>query len=69
MISTPDKLKLINALSAEYEYLCHDDFDPDVDTTPEEYNEMLRKMSYEELIEETSIGEDFTLEDYLEVWS
>ena len=68
MIITPDKLKLINALSAEYKYLCHDDFDPDVDTTPEEYNKMLRKMSYDELIEEASIGEEYTLEDYLGTW-
>ena len=66
---TPDKFKLINALASEYEYLCHDDFDPDEDPTPEEYKEMLMQMSYDELIEEASIDEHFTLEEYLEVWS
>jgi hypothetical protein len=66
---TPDKFKLINALAAEYEYLCHDDFDPDEDPTPEEYLEMLREMTYDELIEEASIDEHFTLEEYLEVWT
>ena len=66
---TPDKFKLINALVAEYQYLCHDDFDPDEDLTPEEYLEMLRKMSYDELIEEANVDEDFTVKDYLETWA
>jgi len=66
---TPDKFKLINALAAEYKYLCHDDFDPDVDVTLEEYLEMLREMSYDELIEEASLDEEYTLEDYLGTWS
>ena len=26
------KTQLIDALVAEYDYLCHDDFDPEVDT-------------------------------------
>jgi len=65
----PDKFKLINALAAEYKYLCHDDFDPDVDVTPEEYLEMLREMPYDELIEEASLDEEYTLEDYLGTWS
>jgi hypothetical protein len=65
---TPDKFKLINALVAEYEYLCHDDFDPDEDPTPQEYHEMLIEMSYDELIEEASLDESFTLEDYLGTW-
>jgi len=66
---TPDKFKLINALVAEYQYLCHDDFDPDEDLTPEEYLEMLRKMSYDELVEEANVDEDFTVKDYLETWA
>jgi hypothetical protein len=65
---TPDKFKLINALVAEYEYLCHDDFDPDEDPTPQEYHEMLIEMSYDELIEEASLDEEYTLEDYLGTW-
>ena len=65
---TPDKFKLINALASEYEYLCHDDFDPDEDPTPQEYHEMLIEMSYDELIEEASLDESFTLEDYLGTW-
>ena len=68
MISTPDKLKLINALAAEYKYLCHDDFDPDEDPTPQEYHKMLIEMSYDDLIEEASLDESFTLEDYRGTW-
>ena len=66
---TPDKFKLINALCKEYEFLCHDDFDPDEDLTPQEYHEMLIEMSYDELIEEASIDEHFTLEEYLNTWA
>jgi len=63
------KEQLIEALCREYEYLCHDDFDPNEDPTPEEYLEMLKEMSYDELVEETSTDDDFTIEDYLEAWS
>jgi hypothetical protein len=66
---TPDKFKLINALVAEYQYLCHDDFDPDEDLTPEEYLKMLKEMSYDELIEEANVDEEYTLEAYLETWT
>ena len=61
------KAQLINALVAEWEYLCHDDYDPE-DQTPEEYREDLIEMSLEELVEETSTGEGYTLEEYMENW-
>jgi len=60
--------KLIKALYNEYSFLCHDDFDPDEDLTPEQYFEMIKTLSYEELLEEASIDENFTLEEYMEVW-
>ena len=56
------KEQLIEALYSEYVFLCHDDFDPDVDTTPEEYLEMLNGMSENELIKEMNVDEDFILE-------
>lgn len=58
---------IINALVAEWEYLCHDDYDPE-DQTPEEYREDLIEMSLDELVEETSTGEGYTLEEYMENW-
>jgi len=54
---------LINALCAEWDYLCHDDFDPENDQTTEEYREELQNYSLEELVEETSTGEGYTLDE------
>jgi hypothetical protein len=64
----PSKEQLIDALYNEYVFLCHDDFDPDEDATPEEYLEMLKEMSYDELVEETDTDENFTLMEYIEAW-
>jgi hypothetical protein len=43
------KSRLIDALCAEWDYLCHDDFDPENDQTPEEYREELQEITLEEL--------------------
>ena len=61
------KAQLIDALVAEWEYLCHDDYDPD-DQTPEEYRQDLIEMSLEELIKETSTDEHYTLDEWMENW-
>ena len=63
---TYSREELINALCAEWEYLCHDDFDPETDLTSEEYREQLEKMEYRELVKETSTDEYFTLEEYMD---
>jgi hypothetical protein len=62
------KEQLIDALVKEYEFLIHDDFDPDADPTPEEYLVILRRMTYDELVEETQTDEEFTLMEYMERW-
>jgi len=61
------RAQLIDALVAEWEYLCHDDYDPE-DQTPEEYREDLIEMTLEELVEETSTGEGYTLDEWMENW-
>jgi|TARA_Y100000310_G_scaffold331555_1_gene405332 hypothetical protein len=66
MIYTKDQL--INALCAEYDYLCHDDFNPDTDPTLDEYFELMEKMSFDELVEETCTDEHYTLEEFMERW-
>ena len=66
---TPEELELIDALYNEYVFLCHDDFDPDKDTTPEEYLEMLKEMTYDELVEETMTDDTFTMDEYLRAWA
>ena len=62
------KSQLIDALVKEWEYLCHDDPDPD-DQTPEEYREDLIEMSIRQLVEETDTDpEMFSLDEYMEHW-
>ena len=67
-MTKPTKEQLIEALYNEYVYLCHDDFNPDEDATPEEYLEMLKEMSYDELIEETNTDEEYSLDDFIETY-
>ena len=62
------KAQLVDALVAEWDYLCHDDFDPENDPTTEEYREELQEYTLEQLIEETSTGEGYTLEEFMENW-
>ena len=63
------KEELINALCAEYDYLCHDDFNPDTDPTLDEYREQLEKMEHRELVEETCTDErTYTLDEFMERW-
>ena len=62
------KEQLIEALFNEYVFLCHDDYDPDVDIAPEDYLTMLKDMTYDELVEETDTDENFTLMEYIEAW-
>ena len=59
---------LINALCAEYDYLCHDDFNPDTDPTLDEYRDEMEELTIEQLIEETSTDEHYTLEEFMENW-
>ena len=60
--------QLITALVKEYEWLCHDDFDPDNDPTPEEYLDSIKDLSYDELVEETQTDDFFTLELFMRAW-
>ena len=46
--------ELIDVLYREYEFLCLEDFDPDVDPTPDEYLDVLNTLSDDELVNWTS---------------
>ena len=59
------KEQLVDALVHEWEYLCHDDYDPQ-DPTPEEYRKEMEELTIEQLIEETDTGEDYTLDEFME---
>ena len=59
------KEQLVDALVHEWEYLCHDDYDPQ-DPTPEEYRKEMEELTIEQLIEETSTDEGYTLDEFME---
>ena len=62
------KAQLVDALVAEWEYLCHDDYDPE-DLTPEEYRKEMQELTIEELIEETDTDDiGLTLDEYMETY-
>jgi len=65
---TVSKEQLIDALYNEYVFLCHDDFDPDVDIDPKDYLTMLEDMTYDQLIEETETDDIFTLDEFMSAW-
>jgi len=65
---TYTKQQLVDALVREYEFLCHDDFDPDVDIPPEDYSFLLKDLTIDELIEETNTDDNFSLEEYMSVY-
>ena len=57
--------QLISALQHEYEYLIHDDFDPDTDMSASQYLEYLSCLSVSELIAETSTDDIYTLDEFM----
>ena len=65
----PTREQLISALVKEYEWLCHDDFDPEEDCTPEEYLDSIKDLSYDELVEETQTDDIFTLDQFMRTYS
>ena len=64
----PTREQLIEALYNEYMFLIHDDFDPDVDATPEEYLDSIKDLSYDDLIDETQTDDYFTIDEFLEAY-
>jgi len=62
------KEQLIDALYNEYVFLCHDDYSDEY-ATPEEYLDMLKEMTYDDLVEEANTDETFTLIQYVGTWA
>jgi len=61
--------QLIDALQREYEYLIHDDFDPDVDMSADEHLAYLNSLSIDELIEDTNTDDEYTLDAFMHSYS
>ena len=65
---TDNRQQLITALQREYDYLIHDDFDPDVDMSADEHLAYLNSLSIDELIAEIDADDEFTVDDFLTNW-
>ena len=57
--------QIIDALCIEYDYLCHDDFDPDVDMSLTDYRASLDVLSYDQLVAETTTDDIYTLDEFI----
>ena len=68
MTPSPSKEQLVEALYNEYVWMCHDDYDPDVDIAPEDYLTMLKDMTYDQLVEETCTDEIYHISEFIEAW-
>ena len=64
---THTRQHLITALSHEYDFLCHDSYDPD-DMTAEQYLEYLHTLSDAELVAETCTDDELTIDEYITNW-
>ena len=60
--------QLIEALCDEYPHLCEDDFNEEVDNSPEKYRASVEKLTVEELIQLTTTGKAFTLDDVMDLY-
>ena len=63
--NTYTRAQLIDALSNEYDYLCHDDYDPDNDMSSSEYRDYLDSLSYDQLIADTDTDDGYTLDEFI----
>ncbi len=61
--------QLVDALQREYEYLCHDDYDAEIDLPLDEHLAMLQSMSHADLINETSTDDEYTLSQFMQHYS
>ena len=66
-MNKPSREQIIDGLLAEFAYLEQEGI-TDTGMTWEEYQELLKTKTYEELIEETSTGAGFELDEWLYAW-
>ena len=66
---TYTRSQLIDALTREYDYLCHDCPADDDELTAAEYTEFLQSLSLQQLIDETACEDNsYTLDEYISNW-
>lgn len=57
--------QLIAALQNEYEFLIHEDFEPEVDLTASEHLEHLNSLDIEQLIRLTGCDDMYPLDEFM----
>lgn len=64
--------QLITALVHEYEFLCHDDFNPETDFTVDEYKDYLTSLPTQGIIDEIYVSsyddQDQAIDEFLTTW-
>ena len=65
---TYTRSQLITALVAEHQQLTHDDYDTNT-MNDAQYRSFLQSLSLEQLIDETSTDDVFTLDEFMSVYS
>ena len=64
-LMTYTREQLINALQHEYEFLIHDDYDPDTDMSASEHLSYISSLNVEQLIDATDCDAEFTLDMFM----
>ena len=64
---TYTRSQLITALVAEHQQLTHDDYDTNT-MNDAQYRSFLQSLSLEQLIDETSTDDVFTLDEFMSVY-
>ena len=62
--------QLVDAICAEYDLLCHDDFNPDEDMSSDEMRRYLQGLTHQQLIDETGCDDVcFTIQEFMAAFS
>ena len=61
--------QLVDALSAEYDFYCQEDFNPDEDMSSDEMREYLQGLTHQQLIDETGTCESYTIQEFMSTFS
>ena len=57
--------QLISACQHEWEWLCHEDYNPEEDRTMEEHLEMLKGLTFEQLMLEAMVDNEKELDEFM----
>ncbi len=60
--------QLVDALCAEYEWLCHDDSCDD-DLSPDDYRAKMLSLTHSQLVNETNTDEEYTLQEFMSAFN